>query len=353
MARISRSGWTVVRSQDGNTYGPIDLDTLQAWATDGRLEPEDKVQDRNHEERPASDWEILKMEWVVRLPSGKPYGPTTAGAIRAMLTEGELSEDAAIRNVRTGETGVLGRHPLFHPAGMVRADEVSLPIGPQDLESVTPPPAAEPAFESAESPQSSPFRWDLSRFSAPAVEPQPMADMPSGAVAPPSPEASAPHLPPADRKELEKQIQDLETRLAKWKQFSRQYFLVGDREHHNPNQVELDELSRQLLTSQEKNAELEGALELMESQLQQRILENDRLIEERQNTHRFYRLQLEGMFQQIQSEQSKTRRIQDHLAKAQRAHIHLLQQYRDLHQQYVDLQDELRQVRQQTAPKDH
>jgi hypothetical protein len=350
MARIPRNGWTVIRSQDGREYGPIDLDTLQAWATDGRLEPDDRVQDRNREERPASEWEVLKMEWLVRRPDKETYGPTTAGAIRAMLAEGELALDSPIRNVRTGETGILGRHPLFHPAGALRADEVSLPVGPHDIDPDIRPAAQRMETQEQENPES---QWDLSNFKRPAQD----ASLHDGEVARgyvPEVQTSdlGGDLPLAERKELEKRIQNLETRMAEWKQFARQYFLVGDREHHEPSQVELDELSRQLLAATEKVGELEQAMELLENQLQERIVENDRLIEERQATHRFYRLQLERLFEQIQSEQERSHRSLRNLAKSQRAHMHLLQRYKDLHQQFIDTQQELQQVRMKASSRD-
>ncbi len=37
-----KAGW-LVRNEQGETFGPVDLETLKAWAADGRLSPTNEI----------------------------------------------------------------------------------------------------------------------------------------------------------------------------------------------------------------------------------------------------------------------------------------------------------------------
>lgn len=96
-----------LRKKDGEIYGPVDLQTLQLWATDSRIAPEDEAsKDREHW-GPASDIPELGMDWVVELRDGVLFGPTHLLAVKDLVQEGSVSRRGKITNVRSKETTVV------------------------------------------------------------------------------------------------------------------------------------------------------------------------------------------------------------------------------------------------------
>ena len=59
-----------LRKKDGEIYGPVDLETLQLWATDSRIAPEDEASTDREHWSPASGIPDLGMDWVVELRDG-------------------------------------------------------------------------------------------------------------------------------------------------------------------------------------------------------------------------------------------------------------------------------------------
>lgn len=96
-----------LRKQDGEVYGPVDLATLQLWATDSRIAPQDEVSTDREHWTPAPDLTELHMDWNVELRDGALFGPVHLLAVKELVQEGTASRRGKITNVRSGESGVV------------------------------------------------------------------------------------------------------------------------------------------------------------------------------------------------------------------------------------------------------
>jgi hypothetical protein len=91
---------------DGEVYGPVDLPTLQLWATDGRVSPDDKISPDQKKWSPASDLAELCMDWKVEVRDGSIYGPIHLLALRDLIHDGTVSRRAKIKHKKSGEEAV-------------------------------------------------------------------------------------------------------------------------------------------------------------------------------------------------------------------------------------------------------
>ncbi len=96
-----------LRKKDGEIYGPVDLETLQLWATDSRIAPEDEASTDREHWSPASGIPELGMDWVVELRDGTLFGPTHLLAVKDLVQDGSVSRRGKITNVRAKETAVV------------------------------------------------------------------------------------------------------------------------------------------------------------------------------------------------------------------------------------------------------
>ena len=98
---------------DGEVYGPVGLPTLQQWATDGRVAPDDKISADQEKWAPASDFPELSMEWKVELRDGSAYGPIHLLALRDLIHDGSVSRRAKIKHKQSGEEVVACEALIF------------------------------------------------------------------------------------------------------------------------------------------------------------------------------------------------------------------------------------------------
>lgn len=83
-----------LRNTAGKVFGPIALDTLQAWVKDGRVEPFAGVS------QDLKSWCLaplvpeLEMNWIVENNPGQFYGPTHRDVLDDLMKAGQLSRDA-------------------------------------------------------------------------------------------------------------------------------------------------------------------------------------------------------------------------------------------------------------------
>lgn len=96
-----------LKRSDGETYGPVDLPTLQLWATDGRVAPDDRISGDQVNWALASNLAELGMDWLVELRDGSIYGPIHLLALRDLIREGTVSIQAKIKHKRSGEEQVV------------------------------------------------------------------------------------------------------------------------------------------------------------------------------------------------------------------------------------------------------
>ncbi len=106
-----------LKRSDGEVYGPVDLPTLQLWATDGRVAPDDMVSEDQKSWRRARDVDELGMVWKVELRDGMVYGPVHILALRELIRDGTVSSQAKIKNMKSGDVKVAFEALLDAMAG--------------------------------------------------------------------------------------------------------------------------------------------------------------------------------------------------------------------------------------------
>jgi len=94
--------------KDDAVYGPVDLATLQHWAADGRIAPDDVLSTDLAAWIRARDMADLKMDWVADLGQGAEMGPLHLLALLDYLRDGTVRPETAIRHKRTGEQKQAG-----------------------------------------------------------------------------------------------------------------------------------------------------------------------------------------------------------------------------------------------------
>jgi hypothetical protein len=105
--------WHLKKYDDGSVFGPVDLPTLQQWASKGEISPYDMISRDTVKWMAAPELDDLEMKWVVDFPDGEAYGPTCLEAIRSFVEDGQLTAENALRNMATGERYTIGEHPAF------------------------------------------------------------------------------------------------------------------------------------------------------------------------------------------------------------------------------------------------
>ncbi len=102
-----------LKKSNGVEYGPTDLETLRAWAADGRIAPDDRVSRDRAAWTPAAEEALLEIEWVIAGPEGDAEGPFHLSSFAEWYRDGSLPPETTIRNVRTNRRGALSE--LFGP----------------------------------------------------------------------------------------------------------------------------------------------------------------------------------------------------------------------------------------------
>lgn len=96
-----------LRKQEGETYGPVDLATLQLWATDSRIHANDLISKDRETWKLASEIPELGLDWLVEMRDGTEYGPVHILVVRDLVQDGSVSRRAMMTNVRTSEKVVV------------------------------------------------------------------------------------------------------------------------------------------------------------------------------------------------------------------------------------------------------
>ena len=85
-----------VRNEQGVRFGPVDFETLKAWACDGRVGPANEISADGTEWLPATEQRGLAMDWVAEVSPGRFYGPIHKDAMRDLLKEGAIAGQAEL-----------------------------------------------------------------------------------------------------------------------------------------------------------------------------------------------------------------------------------------------------------------
>ena len=99
--------WFLMKQNDGTVFGPMSFENLRQWAADAYIAPLDKISSDSHTWVKAPMIPELEMDFLLCIEPDSYYGPTTAGAVREFLANGEVTLDSTITNCKTGEEGPL------------------------------------------------------------------------------------------------------------------------------------------------------------------------------------------------------------------------------------------------------
>lgn len=97
-----------LQKNDGETYGPVEMDELQHWAAEGRIAPQDKLSQDNKHWAAAPDAAELGMDWIASMPDQPTYGPLHLRAFLDLIADGVLAADSRIQHRKSGKIVVLG-----------------------------------------------------------------------------------------------------------------------------------------------------------------------------------------------------------------------------------------------------
>jgi hypothetical protein len=96
--------WRVKKAPDNAIYGPVDTEMLKEWANSAQIAPEDQIDQSDDTWRAAPEIEFLEMLWVVKLPGGETYGPTTVGTLREFINEGLVTDKTHASHCKTHQS---------------------------------------------------------------------------------------------------------------------------------------------------------------------------------------------------------------------------------------------------------
>lgn len=96
-----------LKKLSGEIYGPVDLPTLQAWARDGRVAPDDQLSQDQKQWSPAPQLADLAMDWKVELRDGAMYGPLNVLAVKELVEDGSVSRRAKMAHKVSGEVSLV------------------------------------------------------------------------------------------------------------------------------------------------------------------------------------------------------------------------------------------------------
>jgi hypothetical protein len=83
-----------VKNEQGETFGPVDFETLKLWAKDGRLAPTNTLSEDATTWNAITHYPALEMDWVAEVSPGAFYGPIHKLALEALQKEGALPAHA-------------------------------------------------------------------------------------------------------------------------------------------------------------------------------------------------------------------------------------------------------------------
>ena len=97
-----------IRIDNGDTYGPVELTTLQEWASQGRVEPDNEISEDQESWRQAESLPELEMDWMAELDDGTTYGPFNIDLAPELAQRGVLPANAKLKHRETGEIRTVG-----------------------------------------------------------------------------------------------------------------------------------------------------------------------------------------------------------------------------------------------------
>lgn len=105
--------WFLLKHEDGSIFGPKKFSELYQWAARAKISPLDKVSNDEKVWVKAPMIPGLEMDYLVETDAGQYYGPTTLGALKEFLREGEIHPDTVLLNCRDSSVRAVSEFPEF------------------------------------------------------------------------------------------------------------------------------------------------------------------------------------------------------------------------------------------------
>ncbi len=91
--------WYLLKVSGNEIFGPAPLGQLRIWAAEAKISPMDRVSSDNRKTwQRAPMVTELQMDWLVEMPDGFLYGPTSVGTLQEFLATGEIDERTTVIN---------------------------------------------------------------------------------------------------------------------------------------------------------------------------------------------------------------------------------------------------------------
>ncbi|MCX7818506.1 MAG: hypothetical protein N2652_04755 [Kiritimatiellae bacterium] len=326
-----------LRKESGAVYGPVAEETLQQWARDGRVAPEDYVSADQVNWVPPFEIASLEMVWFVELPDGLEYGPAHRAAIEELVAEGSLASPVRLRHATSGERIVLGdsgveaappsaAEPVHKGDTQRISDLVTAESPPTDAVAPAPQPAA--ATEGAGEPERTVGwralalerdRWEQEALKWKGLYERTLARLEeqTARVEELSRAAEQDRLAfDAEREELRRRVEELAAELDRAARAGRPDAQIVEAYHELVRNY--DVLAAQL------NAKGEG---------------ERRLHEELAALRAEHEAALATAAERSRRERELAEQVQRRLSELERAHLELVRSYRELNDRYIRLRD--------------
>jgi len=92
------SKWYLKKASDGSLFGPVPFSQLIQWSVTAQISPLDRVSSDQKTWLKAPMVPELEMDYLIEVGPDQYYGPTSVGAVREFLEEGEITAETIITN---------------------------------------------------------------------------------------------------------------------------------------------------------------------------------------------------------------------------------------------------------------
>lgn len=137
------SQWHLLKVSENEIFGPAPLGQLQIWAAEAKISPMDRVSNDNRKTwQRAPMVTELQMDWLVEMPDGFLYGPTSVGTLQEFLATGQIDERTTVINTFENTKTRINELAFFmaSPQRVRGSQEISPsadnPTGSGDLQSL-------------------------------------------------------------------------------------------------------------------------------------------------------------------------------------------------------------------------
>jgi len=106
--------WYLLKVSDNEIFGPAPLGQFRIWASEAKISPLDRI---SNDERKtwlrAPMIAELQMDWLIEMPDGFLYGPTSVGTLQEFLATGEIDENVTVINTLDRKKTRIKDLPFF------------------------------------------------------------------------------------------------------------------------------------------------------------------------------------------------------------------------------------------------